>query len=44
MVMLDELAQHALQVLPTEDQDVIEDLAPGCPTQRSENEFARGER
>jgi hypothetical protein len=31
VVVLDALDQHPLQLPPTEDQQVVEDLAPGCP-------------
>ena len=30
-VVLDELPQNVLQVAATKDQQVVEDLAPGCP-------------
>jgi hypothetical protein len=31
LVVLDELPQHALQMPAPEDQQMVEDLAPGCP-------------
>src|SRR5437016_3297953 len=30
-VMLDELFQHVLQVTAPKDQQMVQDLAPGCP-------------
>lgn len=31
LVVLDELRQHVLQMPAPEDQQMVEDLAPGCP-------------
>jgi hypothetical protein len=30
LVMLDDLLQHVLQMAASEDQQMIQDLAPGC--------------
>jgi hypothetical protein len=42
LVVLHELAQHALQMALTHDQQVIQAFAPCCPTHRSAKEFATG--
>jgi hypothetical protein len=44
VILLEELLNHPLNMLAAEDQQVIEALAPGCPTNRSANEFALGDR
>jgi hypothetical protein len=42
LVVLHELTEHVLKVVTTQDQQVIQVLAPVCPTHLSANEFARG--
>jgi hypothetical protein len=41
VVVLNELLRDVLEVLLTEDEELVQHLAPAVPTQRSEYAFAR---